>query len=500
MGNFKFKLPGTVGPWFTYWIEYIPESELGSELKKWFRSAISQVLAGNPFSRRALSSITRADLNELLKSVVQEKFNKEESALLKAYFESAMVAAKNLGGAESFKVGASLFSGESKRRKVFLLILGSMSALTLFFGVQAVDRIVNKKEDVLTAGATVLRENGLGIVVAFFEDVYYNYINPAKVGGAPTVGPNDDDTGEVSKFADLLEAKVAFNADWGPARQASEIPPSLISPAVPIDGEGEWKPTKIIVNDNTAIWIARIRPDNVHTSFWATVTWFDPQLLAFAQVPGTKVPEVSGLSNRTGQVPSNLKPFYVAGLNGGFLMRDSQGGYEFEGTEYKELRNGKASLVTYKDGSLDVVEWGRDPVKANVQAVRQNMELIVDGGVSQVEDENQNKWGWVWQGVSSGKNLVWRSAVGVRADGTVVSVLGCAMSATSLADVLVRAGAVRAILLDMNASYANGYLYGPYKDGKPLDPAISIGSRRFLDVSERDFLAVYVKSPASGIN
>jgi hypothetical protein len=262
-------------------------------------------------------------------------------------------------------------------------------------------------------------------------------------------------------------------------------------------GEGQWANTRIRVNGNTAIRIAQIRPDQVHTSYWATVTWLDPKLLAFAQVPGTKVPEVDGLPNRTGRVPENLQRFYVAGLNGGFLMRDSQGGYSFEGKVYKRLIDGKASLVTYTDGSFDVVEWGRDPVRSNIQSVRQNMHLIVDGGVSQVENEDQSKWGWVWQGVGSGKNLVWRSAIGVRSDGSMVYVIGAAMSASSLGDVLVRAGARRAILLDMNEAYANGFLYGPYKGGRKIDAESTRSPERFWATSERDFLAVYAKSPAA---
>ncbi|MTA29274.1 MAG: hypothetical protein F2529_00005, partial [Actinobacteria bacterium] len=149
------------------------------------------------------------------------------------------------------------------------------------------------------------------------------------------------------------------------------------------------------------------------------------------------------------------------------------------------------------DGSFDVVKWGRDFVGGDIQSVRQNMELIVDGGVSQVESEDQSKWGWAWQGVGSGKNLVWRSAIGIRADGSMVYVIGDAMSAKSLGDVLVRAGARRAILLDMNSAYANGFLYGPYKGGRKIDPASTRSPERFWIPSERDFIAVYAKSPAA---
>jgi hypothetical protein len=112
-----------------------------------------------------------------------------------------------------------------------------------------------------------------------------------------------------------------------------------------------------------------------------------------------------------------------------------------------------------------------------------------------VTDESQSKWGWVWHGVGSGKNLVWRSAIGIRADGTVVYCIGSTLSARSLADMMVRAGAVTAMPLDMNSAYANGFLYGPYEGGKRIDPAIYREPDRFLAPSERDFIAVYAKSP-----
>jgi len=486
-----------VGPWFTYWIEYIPESELGAERKRWFRSSIQSVLAGNPFGRRRLSSITVADLTSFLEESVYPKFNKQESAMLRGYFNSALVAARNLGGAERYLARRYFTKQQLLWRRGGFAALALMLGFALIVSALSLDRVVRKKENLLTASATVLRESGFGVAVAFAEDIYYTYLNPPSVGGVPTVAPNIDIRETLPELNIPTDASVANNPAWGVARVPSEPPATLVSPVSPLEGEGDWASTRIRVNGNTAIRIAQIRPDDVHTSYWATVAWLDPKLLAFAQVPGSKVPEVEGLESRTGRVPKELQPFYVAGLNGGFLMRDSQGGYSFGGKVYRRLIDGKASLVTYNDGSFDVVQWGRDPVKSNIQSVRQNMELIVDGGVSQVVNEDQSKWGWAWQGVGSGKNLVWRSAIGIRYDGSMVYVIGGVMSAKSLGDVLVRAGARRAILLDMNEAYANGFLYGPYKGGKKIDSASPRSPERFWITSERDFIAVYAKSPAA---
>lgn len=486
-----------MGPWFSYWIEYIPEEKLGRERKVWFRESIQKIMLGNAFGLRELSTISVSDLTSFLEGYVYPEFKWSEAALLRAYFHSALRAAHRLGGAPLYSASKYLTPSRLIARNLGFSVVAIAVVFAVFIGSMTLDRVVRKKEDFMTASATVLRESGFGVAVAFAEDIYYNYLNPPKVGGVPTSGPNADDGDAVGKLNDLLVAQIANNPAWGVAGLPSTLPKRLESPVSPMPGEGEWKPTKILVNGTTAIWVARIRPDDIHTSYWATVTWFDPSLVAFAQVPGTKVPEVAGLTDRTGLVPSKLRPFYVAGMNGGFLMRDSQGGYAFEGVEYRKLLKGKASLVTYTNGSFDVVEWGRDRVGSGVQSVRQNMELIVDGGVSQVESEDQSKWGWVWQGVGSGKNLVWRSAIGIRKDGTMVYVIGEAMSAKSLGDVLVRAGAQRAILLDMNSAYANGFLYGPYKGGKKLDAASTRSPERFWLPSERDFIAVYSKSPAS---
>jgi hypothetical protein len=285
---------------------------------------------------------------------------------------------------------------------------------------------------------------------------------------------------------------------WGPAQDPSAIPEALVSPANPVKNEGAWLPTLIKVNGNTAIRVARVRPDSLHTSYFATVTWLDPKLLAFALVPGLDVPE-GNYDHGTGKVPEDLAKFYVAGLNSAFLMRDSQGGFYYKNQNIKQLIKGKATLVTYEDGSLDVIEWGVGTLRGKIQAARQNLQLMVNNGQSQVHDESQSKWGWVWEGIGSGKNLVWRSGLGVRADGSLVYVIGDALSAQSLADLLVKAGAVRAMPLDMNSAYANGFLYGPYEGGKRLDPATFREPDRFLVASERDFIAVYAKSPSEPI-
>ena len=54
---------------------------------------------------------------------------------------------------------------------------------------------------------------------------------------------------------------------------------------------------------------------------------------------------------------------------------------------------------------------------------------------------------------------MWRSGLGVTADGAVVYVAGPGLSALSLANLLVRAGAVRAMELDINTDWVDFFTY-----------------------------------------
>lgn len=470
--------------WLRAWLASVDEAELGWALKRRFSELVERELGA--FGEQSLAEVKLADAYRLSRTF--PKPMREPAYDFLAY---GLRAAKRAGLTESFP-------GFPAKRVIAFGFLKTLQgaliacvALGLVVSGFALDRVVRYKEDALTAYATIARENGMGVLVAIAEDIYYGYIHTPKVGGDASLATDfagDSSTGEKFELPD------ANNTTWGPALAPSSVPDRVESPVTPKAGEGLWMGTRIVVNGSTAIRIARIRPDTEHTSYYATLVWLDSKLLAFGQVPGTDVPE-GDFDRGNGQVAERLKSFYVAGLNNGFLMRDSQGGYVYQNKVVKPLVNGKATLVTYVDGSLAVLKWGRDRPLKDIQAARQNLTLMVDNGVSQVTDESQSKWGWVWHGVGSGKNLVWRSAIGVRADGTIVYCIGSTLSASSLADMMVRAGAVTAMPLDMNSAYANGFLYGPYESGKRLDPTIYREPDRFLAPSERDFIAVYAKSP-----
>jgi hypothetical protein len=214
-------------------------------------------------------------------------------------------------------------------------------------------------------------------------------------------------------------------------------------------------------------------------------------------VPGYQEP--GGPNPDNGALPQKYWPDVLANINGAFRLDDSRGGYYYEGTTVRPLVAGRASAVITKDGTLHIGKWGRDlKMTPDVAVVRQNLDLIVDHGTSQVSNGNDNVQ---WGATTDKESLAWRSALGVRKDGSLVYVGSPYLSAAALADVMVRAGVQRAMVLDMNNWWTAGFYFRHDKSGKPLcrklDPAIQEGCDRFLQPYKRDSFQ-FLANPAGG--
>jgi hypothetical protein len=243
--------------------------------------------------------------------------------------------------------------------------------------------------------------------------------------------------------------------------------------------------------------VAQLRPDAIHTSVLAGVVWIDPKVVRFQLVPGTTEP--GGQFAVKGSVPADQQSALIAAFNGGFRFQDAHGGMYTEGQMAKPLVDGAASLVLRSDGTVDIGQWGRDAtLTADVTSVRQNLALIVDGGqpVAGLDVNDTHRWGQTL----GNRVLVWRSGLGVRADGTLVYVAGDGLSVVSLADLLTRAGAVRAMELDINPEWVTFNLYShpdPANlatiDATKLLPDMTRPAVRYLGADSRDFVAVYTR-------
>ena len=380
--------------------------------------------------------------------------------------------------------------------------------------------------------ATWMRDHSLGQVVAKLEDFYYTHINTAEVGGRPVISAQIDIGGSdvigsvapqptQSAATQLTQPTPAQSASTMPQPEVTpdfsfaplpkpttqaipfdgvvahlEPPTALISPAsIPEPMEGTWQPVGNTVAGSPAIYVTRVRTDNLHTSYYATAMWIDTKLTTTMFIPGYEEPK-GGPNSFGGSLPAEFLPLLLANTNGAFRLEDARGGYFYDGVPVKPLESHRASVVFYRDGHLAIGKWGRDfKLTPDVLVVRQNLDLIVDHGQSQV---NNPTYSASWGATTDKENLAWRAGMGQRADGSIVYVIGQALSAQSLADTLVAAGARRAMVLDMNQYWSAGFYFSHTRAGNVvchrLDPDIGGPCDRFLNSYKRDsfqFLAAY---------
>jgi uncharacterized protein YigE (DUF2233 family) len=228
----------------------------------------------------------------------------------------------------------------------------------------------------------------------------------------------------------------------------------------------------------------------------------DTKLLSATLYSGSTIPG-GGPWHDTAPISAASARTLVAAFNAGFLMRNAEGGYYTQGQAVDPLRTGAASFVVYNDGTATVGQWGRDVTMGpDVRSVRQNLDLVVDNGhpVPGLDANDTTRWGFTL----ADRVYVWRSGVGVTADGALVYVGGPDLNITDLADVLVRAGAVRAMELDINTDWVNFSTYappsptgaaGPGNGTELLSAMAGEAGRYFESWWSRDFITMSARTP-----
>lgn len=327
------------------------------------------------------------------------------------------------------------------------------------------------------------REHGGASMVNWIENEWYSH-HPPKVGGKPPPGAIRRPRGVTPVLA------------AGPPHLP--MPPPIVPPASPpLPGEGQWSPAGRLVDGIPAVYETTLRPDAIHTSYVVGVAWMDTKLLRATLYSGSIIPGGGPYPN-TAPISPTAATSLVAAFNAGFLMSAANGGYYTDGRTIIPLRTGAASFVVYRNGSTAIGAWGTDvTMNPNVVSVRQNLNLLVDNGqpVPGLNANDTTQWG-----ATLGNQIaVWRSGLGVTADGALVYVGGPSLNITDLANLLVRAGAVRGMELDINTDWVNYTTYAPSTpngaaspaNGTELLPAMAGGpGRYFASWWARDFITM----------
>jgi Phosphodiester glycosidase len=155
-------------------------------------------------------------------------------------------------------------------------------------------------------------------------------------------------------------------------------------------------------------------------------------------------------------------------------------------------------MVYYRGGGFTIGTWDENGLvmSPDVVGVRQNLLPIVAGGVvPPTVDENVET---AWGATLGGGYYVWRSGIGITADGRIIFVYGPALDVRTLASLLARAGAVTAMELDINPDWTNFMSYdpGPHPlNPKPVNllPDQVQPPDRYLYPANRDFTAVFAR-------
>lgn len=370
------------------------------------------------------------------------------------------------------------------RKLILAIVVIGLASFTWSFGTALT--AANQQSESLKAVEWV-RGHGGGQLLRIAEDVWYTWHQPPK-GGTPPKGAILDSASATSS---------PRTAHAGPPHLA---PPKSVVPFVasPLPGEGVWQPEGRTIGGLHGLYVTTMRPDPVHTSLVAGLAWMDPKLLSFTLFAGGAEPGGAPWPNM-GPINSSEAASLVAAFNSGFRMRDSRGGYYSNGRTASPLVNGQASFVIYSNGTANVVAWGRDQTMTpNVVSVRQNLSLIVDNGkvTSGVFSPNYQQWG----ATVGNSVLVWRSGVGVTSNGAIVYAAGPGLSVASLATLLQRAGAVRAMELDINSTWVDYFFFNP-PNGGPASPAngtrlvynMQRPPQRYFEGTARDFIGVFAR-------
>jgi hypothetical protein len=327
-----------------------------------------------------------------------------------------------------------------------------------------------------------LRGNGAAWLVSDFENIYYSWNVPATGGPAlkrlPSVGGGRAQSAKVGGS----HAQAATGYRPPPI-------PAVIHPALP--GEGAWHRTGPLVHGSAPVLVTTFRPDPNYPQLVAGVAWMNSSLTRIDLYPGRYEPP--NAAGAPAEVPLRRRGKLLATFNSGFRLEDDRGGFFDAGRLYAPLRDGQATLIGYGNGRVDVRTWHGGPRPgAGVRVARQNLPLIIEGGRLNPSLSN----GALWGATVGNAVRVWRSGIGVDAHGNLIYAAADIQTAQSLAQILRRAGAVRAMELDINSAWTTFNFYGTWNAGRPrkLLPGMDRPATRYLTPDDRDFFAVYASS------
>lgn len=334
-----------------------------------------------------------------------------------------------------------------------------------------------------------LRDHGASGLVSKAESIYYTLTAPSKGGptlrALPFVG--------VGVPSRPVPATVVANAA---RRSRPYYRPPRIRPVIrpALAGEGVWRTASSDAAINPPVLLTTFRSESDFPRLVAGVAWINVARTNVRLYPGRREPSVR-LPRGPMDVPPSQRRRLVATFNSGFKLQDARGGFAIGGRTYARMRPGIATFVRYRSGRVNIKGWDGGPsVPSGVVFARQNLPLIVNQGRPNPNLSDGPQWG-----ATLGNRIrVWRSGMGVDRHGNLLYAAANDQTVASLANVLIDAGAVRAMELDINDYWVSFITY-PQPDAAGATNLLAGMVRpptRYLSPEDRDFFAVYARRRA----
>ena len=288
------------------------------------------------------------------------------------------------------------------------------------------------------------------------------------------------------------------------------IKPLYTSPAM--QGEGVWESSGS-PRDNQGrpiIYKTFYRPSVDFPNAVVYMMVIDMDLTFMRYYVGSQEPAAS---KGNSEVENDMRSKILAVTNAMWMQRHSRGaGAIWRGKVVYPMLEGMATLIVYKDGSVDIREWTEDIPVSLVQDARQLRHLIVKDGMivqsvlrkGRIED-SEIGLGFLLGGGGKdqdGKHfwfVAHRSAFGIRKDGNLVFAIGHHIGSKDLAKALVLAGCERGMHADANPDniVANLYIrdtFGNMVRKAKLSPEqANYTLNRYDDSYTKDFFAFFLK-------
>ena len=324
-----------------------------------------------------------------------------------------------------------------------------------------------------------LRTHHMNWLVDNVEHVYYTWQTPAKGGPQlktlPVVGVHPVATPRVVAAQSPVRIKTVF---------AQTLP-----------GEGVWRGTGPIVDGRPPVLVTTFRTETDYPRIVAYVAWFDHTRTSLAWYPGRYEPPNAPVRGPI-EVPYGQRWRLLATFNGGFIYLDGHNGSSINGVGYEPLQRGLATLIAYGNGRVDIRSWTGGPTAgAAIAFARQSLPLIVDHGRLNPALNDSSQWGFTLGNAVR----VWRTGAGVDRHGNIIYAAADYQTVTTLAQILQRAGAVRAMELDINPEWPTLITYAHDRQLTPtkIVPNYQQSAWRYLVADDRDFFAVYRRVPGA---